>query len=392
MLELLRKFMQKFEVIIVGGGLVGCAFALDLALQNNKINIAVLELKPYLQPDLSKLDSKIYAISPENVKYLKKIGVWSDESRVGEIKSMDVKGDEKGNIYFDFKGSKHQYLAKTIEYNNLQHQLYTKLGEITNVSFIYDDIKNIEYLDLHAKLTGKNDSYTARLVVGADGANSFVRKSADIEMKLISYPEYGVVANFNCENPHMGIASQWFIDGGEVLAYLPLSNNRISIVWSTKKHQYLTNLPDNEFEKLVEDAGENKLGKLTLITKPVAFPLKLYLLDKVYAHKMVLIGDAAHTIHPLAGQGVNLGFSDAKLLAEILSNVQDYQIGDIAVLARFNSARLINVKKMQFTCHMLYRLFKSNSPILKHVRNTGLNLVNSLPLVKKYLIKQAITY
>ncbi|MBP9743464.1 MAG: FAD-dependent monooxygenase, partial [Burkholderiales bacterium] len=117
-----------------------------------------------------------------------------------------------------------------------------------------------------------------------------------------------------------------------------------------------------------------------------------YTLERVYVNKIVLIGDAAHSIHPLAGQGVNLGFGDAQLLAKLLMPLQNYQLGDTAVLAKFNALRLPHVYKMQLMCHYLYRLFESENSVLRMVRNQGLNWVNQLAMVKKYLINQAVSY
>ena len=383
--------MQQFDIVIVGGGLVGSAFALDLAQQNHKFSIAILEHKRYNAPDLDKLDNKIYAVSPENIRYLQSLGVWSDDDRVGTIKCMNVSGDQDGNIIFDNKTAKQLYLAKTIEYNNLQHQLYTKLNSIANIRFIYDELSDINYLEDGVILNGKNEKYKTRLLVGADGANSFVRKKINPEIEQVNYPEYGVVANFRTEIPHYNTAYQWFSKDG-VLAYLPLPGNQISIVWASDKYKYLTELSNEEFAQKVTSAGKGKLGKLEVVTPAVAFPLRLFLINKTYARHMVLIGDAAHTIHPLAGQGVNLGFADAQVLAGILAKCNSYQLGDEAVLAEYNAKRIAEVRKMQLTCHALYRLFGINNPLIRQVRNLGLNLVDGLPFIKKYLIRQAITY
>jgi len=140
---------------------------------------------------------------------------------------------------------------------------------------------------------------------------------------------------------------------------------------------------------LVAQASNYKLGKLTLLTKAAAFPLKMYLLDKVYANKIVLIGDAAHTIHPLAGQGVNLGFKDAKLLASVLGKCTSSQLGNSGVLAKYNAMRIINIRQMQLTCHNLRRLFKSENFLISKIRNHGLNFINASNFVKLKLANVA---
>ena len=376
---------MKFDIIVVGGGLVGYSFALDLAQKKPNFTIAILEHKEFQLLEYNNLDSRIYVISPGNIRYLESLGVEIDQSRVGTIKKMDVFGDQNGNIIFDNKIAKQLFLAKTIEYNNLQNSLYLKLKTIANISLIYDKLKEITYKNNDIILVGSKYSYIAKLVVGADGANSFIRGSSQTEIAEINYQERAVVANFECQYHHNNIAYQWFGVRG-VLAYLPLSNNQISIVWATKEYQKLISLSDEDLALEVEAMGVGKLGKLKIITKAQVFQLRLYMLKKIYANKIALIGDAAHTIHPLAGQGVNLGFADAQALAKILSKCESYQVGDGAVLRKYNNLRISEIRRMQLTCHALYLLFGFKTPLLKTVRNSGLNFINLISAVKKYLI------
>ncbi|MFN7094812.1 MAG: FAD-dependent monooxygenase [Burkholderiales bacterium] len=376
----------EYDIIVVGGGLVGGAFALDLAQQNPKFKIAVLEKQPFKALPHAQIDNKIYAISPQNIAYLKKIGVWPSEERIGTINKMDIFGDQGGNILLDCKVVPQLFLAKTIEYNQLQHQIYTQLQKTVNITFLYDVIEAITQQECHVTLRGKTTAYTTTLLVGADGANSLVRHKALITPKLIDYGQAGIVANFNCEFAHHNTAYQWF-NNGDILAYLPLPNKQISIVWSTTNYAERLALSELEFSRQVAKAGNYQLGELELITQPVAFPLRLYALAKIYAPHIALIGDAAHTIHPLAGQGVNLGFEDAALLADILASRQAYQLGDTALLAKYNQLRLPKIRQMQLICHSLQRLFSANSTIVEKVRNIGLNLVNTSSVIKKYLIK-----
>ncbi len=376
---------MKFDIIVVGGGLVGYSFVLDLAQKKPNFTIGILEHKEFEVIKNNNLDSRIYAISPDNIRYLESLGLEIDQSRIGTIKKMDVFGDQNGNIIFDNKIAKQLFLAKTIEYSNLQNTLNQKLKTIANISFIYDDLKEIKYKDNDIVLIGSKGSYIAKLVVGADGANSFIRQNSIFEVDEVSYQECGVVANFECQYYHNNTAYQWFTPRG-VLAYLPLPNNQISIVWATNEYQKLIGLNGEEFALEVEAMGASKLGKLKLITQAQVFPLRLYMLKKIYANKIALIGDAAHTIHPLAGQGVNLGFTDARILARILSKCESYQVGDSVILSKYNNLRVSEIRLMQLTCHSLYRLFGFKNQLLKKVRNNGLNFVNLFSSVKKYLI------
>src|SRR5579863_4075560 len=294
--------MKNFDIIVVGGGLVGAAFVLDLARQNPKLEIGLLEPKPVNLTDLSnKLDNKIYAISTHNLEYLSRIDGLPKEDRMGIIQKMDVFGDVKSNLLLDARLVHQFFLAKTIEYGYLQRHLYKKLEDLVNVHFIYGQIEDIIVNEECAEVKCDSASYTAPLIVGSDGANSVVRKYADVEVQMINYEQGGVVANVECELPHKNIAYQWF-NPGNTLAYLPLPGNKISIVWSHPDYQELINLDDKSLCDKVAAASAYKLGNLKLITPAAVFPLRLYIVKKLYAKRLVLIGDAAHTIHPLAGQ------------------------------------------------------------------------------------------
>jgi 2-octaprenylphenol hydroxylase len=384
--------MKNLDVIVVGGGLVGAAFVLDMALQNPKLEIGLLEPKPVELPDLSNiLDNKIYAISPHNLEYLDSIGGFPHMNRMGVIQKMDIFGDNKSNLLFDAKLANKFFLAKTVEYGYLQQHLYKKLEDLLNVHFIYGHVDSIITNEQSATINCGDIKYTTQLVVGSDGANSVVRKYAGIETKLIDYEQGGVVANFECELPHKNTAYQWFYQGN-TLAYLPLPGNKISIVWSCQNYKELLNLDSMAFCERVAKAGDYKLGGLKLLAPAVSFPLRLYVLEKLYAKRIVLIGDAAHTIHPLAGQGVNLGFSDARFLASIIGKVPQYQLGDESLLAKYNAKRLPFIYQMQLICHALHNLFNTRQSAASGIRNLGLNLINSLPKIKKHLISEAIKY
>lgn len=384
--------MKNFDIIVVGGGLVGAAFVLDLANQNPKLEIGLLEPKPVRLPDLTdKLDNRIYAISPHNLEYLAGIDGLPNEDRMGVIQKMDVSGDNNSNLLLDAKLVKQFFLAKTVESVYLQKHLYEKLQNLINVHFVYGQIEDIVVNEQHAEVKCSDTSYAAQLIVGSDGANSVVRKYAGVETQKIDYEQGGVVANFECELPHKNIAYQWF-SRGNILAYLPLPGNKISIVWAHPDYQELVNLDDKALCDKVAAASGHKLGNLKLITRAAVFPLRLYIVKKLYAKRIALIGDAAHTIHPLAGQGVNLGFADAELLASILANVPQYQLGDESLLAKYSAKRLPIIRQMQLTCHGLHNLFNTKQLPITYLRNLGLNLVNKLSGIKKHLIYSANKY
>lgn len=382
---------KHFDVIVIGGNLVGATFALNLAKLNPKFSIAIIESTP-LKFDFEKLDSRIYAISPQNVKFLTMLGIdFENNPRISTIEQMQIYGDNGGELSLDSFSANHEYLAKLTESKIILSQLYEELKECLNVHFIYGNVKDIFELNNLQQIVLEDSSYTTSLVVGADGANSIVRGKMSVDKQVIDYNQNGIVANFTTEKPHNNIAYQWFGADG-VLAFLPLPNQQISIVYSTNKFDSLSKLNDLEFSNLIAQLSDHSLGKLQIVTPRDYFPLKLQLIDPSYDKQKVLIGDSLHTIHPLAGQGVNLGFSDAKLLSEILSAVEPYQLADSILLAKYNNLRKIPIRQMQLICHGLNRIFGVSSKPLGIVRNLGLNLLNNTNFLKKYLINQAINY
>ncbi len=382
---------KEFDIIIVGGGLVGSAFAADVLTHSPNKRILVIEAKKPELPENPPLDSKIYAVSPKNCEQFDKIGILPDLSRIGTIEKMNIFGNANGAIDFDSGEAYDGYLARLVEYSNLQKAIVTKLEEYPNLQMCYGQIVAIDNQATQVSVTMADQNiYTGSLLVAADGGNSFVRKTIGFNSRQIDYEQSGIVANFSCERNHEDIAYQWFL-GDSILAFLPLPDQKISIVWSISNPESLLGLSSEDFVRAVEDASQNKLGKLRLITLPQAFPLKLNLVEKCYKDRVILIGDAFHTIHPLAGQGVNLGFGDAWELSGLIARVGVERLSQ-ADLARYNYDRLFEVRKMQLTCHSLQRLFNNRSLVASYLRNLGLNLVNSIKPLKKILINNAINY
>ena len=378
-----------YDTLIIGGGLVGAAMA--VALKQQQRRVALLEIRPPTT-DAERLekgwDARIYAISPANRQFLQSLHAWPSESRIQPVARMDVRGDGGGRIEFAAADIQADRLTSIAENRWLLAALWRQI-EALEIP-VFTEAAAAIHTDVEAAtLTLPNgETLKTRLIIGADGTNSWVRAQAGITVQENAYGHHGVVANFHTEKNHHGTAYQWF-KHGEVLAYLPLPDHKISIVWSTAAPEKLTALAPDDLAAAVTAQGEGMLGRLSPLSPAFAFELILRRPATTVAQRIMLIGDAAHTIHPLAGQGVNLGFGDAIEFARLSQNAAD--LGAHQLLKRYAQNRLEPVRTMQLSCDGLFHLFGENHlPALPWLRNNGLNWVNAAAPLKQRLIKHAM--
>jgi ubiquinone biosynthesis UbiH/UbiF/VisC/COQ6 family hydroxylase len=386
----------SYDVVIAGAGLVGLSLAPMLARAD--LSVALVDRMPVVAGDFDRAtwDARVYAISPGSAAFLRAVGAWQSLpcDRVAAIESMRVAGDGGALLEFSAYEMGERALAWIVEERELRAALVLAVRRT-----------GVEVIDgaAPAALAWTADGGTlrladgrelaARLVVGADGGRSWVREAAGIVVEPKSYGQTAVVANFSCERPHRHRARQWFRADGGVLAWLPLPGRRISIVWSAPDAlaaELLALAPD-ALAARVADAGDGALGRLACITPPAAFPLRYLRLPTSVAHRLALVGDAAHGVHPLAGQGVNLGFGDAQALAGVLAErgpVAD--AGAPILLERYARRRALPVYAMQAVTDGLARLFGPSGTWLKALRNTGMAAVDRLPVLKRALAQPAL--
>lgn len=292
-------------------------------------------------------------------------------------------------------------LAWIVESAEMACELWASVSRQRNVTcFCPAEPQALQVSGDGAVLTlASGQALRAKLVVGADGRESWVRQQLGLGSQHDPYGELGVVANFRTELPHFGMAYQWFRSDG-VLAYLPLSGgdgsdhgHMMSMVWSAPEAtaRELLALSAEDLADRVAAAGENKLGRLAMLAPAAGFLLKLVRVPQVVAPRVALIGDAAHGIHPLTGHGVNLGFQDARVLAQLIRDARPVDdLGDLRFLTRYQRARKEEVLMLQSATDAMRKLFAVNTPGVAQLRNLGLSLTNKLPLLKSLLIRYAL--
>lgn len=384
---------MDFDVVIVGGGLVGASLA--AALAPSGLHVALLESQA-IRPSAEGWDARIYAISPGSAAFLAQSGAWQklDMQRVQSVEQMQVFGDDHSELDFTAYQVGAPELAFILENRLLQTALWQHLQTQDKLTVLHPvRCASLTWQPEAACLQLQDGrELRAKLVVGADGNQSWVRQQADIHLAPTPYQQHGVVANFGIEKAHRGTAFQWFQNDG-ILALLPLPKQMASMVWSVTpaRSAELLAMPHEELCAQVAQAAQHRLGRLNVVTPPVAFPLQMMSAPRLVKPRLALIGDAAHSVHPLAGQGVNLGFRDARELARVLlQRGAQSDCGNLNLLRRYERARREDVLSMQLATYSLKHLFNNPNPMLQRARNLGLAATNQLAPLKKMLARHAL--
>ena len=385
---------MNVDVAVVGAGPVGGSFA--RALARTGLSVALVEPRAARALPSSGFDQRVYALNRHSRRFLEAGEIWQRLSleRVAPVREMRVFGDDASKIEFSAYRSGVPELASIVEEANLQQALMSALAAQANLKLLTGiDCTNARWSDALATLSLSDGSQIeARLVVAADGAESAVRTAAGIATHSREYAQTGVVANFRVERAHRDTAYQWFSAHG-VLALLPLPGNQISMVWSAP-HTYarvLLAAGPEELARMVQEASSGMLGSLQPVNAAVAFPLRRMRAERLIGPRVALIGDTAHNVHPLAGQGLNLGFGDAQALAAVLAERgMESDCGAVSLLRRFERSRREDLLAMEVVTDGLEALFGSRLPGIKRLRNAGLRLTNRISPIKRLLVKRAL--
>jgi 2-octaprenylphenol hydroxylase len=385
--------LQTFDVAVIGGGLVGKTAA--LALTQGGLRVALLAQPCAPLPAGASFDTRVYALSASSQALLERLRVWQalDTSRLGPVYDMRVYGDAHAELHFSAFQASVPQLAWIVESPLIERALDAALRFQPNLEWIDARAQGLDVKRDGATIGLANGKVLeADLVVGADGAHSWVR--AQIGSKVIrrDYKQTGVVANFKAEKPHGETAYQWFKDG-EIIALLPLPDGHVSLVWSsrTEHADELLALDPAQLAAEVERVSGGQLGALDCVTPAKGFPLALQTVDRLVAPRVALVGDAAHLIHPLAGQGMNLGLRDVAALAETVASKEAFRnLGDTVLLRRYERARREDIRALMVATDGLQKLFSVPGPVARVLRNTGMAFVGAQPLLKRWLVSAAL--
>lgn len=412
--------MKQFDIVISGGGLSGALTALSLSdckkPDGQSLTIGIVEANPILKDLSLTFDDRVLALSHGTATYLQSLGVWqhlkNDAEPIRNIHISDRGFYGKARLYAD----KHQVnaLGFVVEMSLLGQALLTRLKEKNKANgnitwFAPDKISGITWQEKHVDITlGSGAELNAKLLLACDGAHSACREFANISVQESDYGQSALIANVSTAMPHNNLAFERFTDTGPI-AMLPLSaqtthashtyknnDSRCSLVWTLPPEHatQMAALSDEKFKIELENSFGSWLGQITYVGKRDIYPLKLLTANEQVFHRMALMGNASHTIHPIAGQGFNLGVRDVSQMAELVKHALDNNtdIGSFAALSEYAAQRKQDHQQVISLTDSLVTLFSNKLPPLVIGRNIGLKVMNYLSPLKKALVRKTMGY
>ncbi len=393
---------RDFDVVIVGGAMAGAGTAALLAATTatSGLRVALIEPRPVVAPAAdAPLDIRVSALSRATQQLLERTGAWPAVAARSAAYERMVIWEERQDpadpqaLVFDAAELGEPDLGHIGENRSIQAAL-TARAEAMGVVMLRADFATLEATRDAVNIgLGDGREFRAGLVVGADGAESAVRHQAGIETSGWDYGQRAVVAHLDAEKPHAGTAWQRFLDTGP-LALLPLADGRVSLVWTTLPEQAedLVHCPEEEFAERVTMASAGVLGRLAATTPRAAFPLRLQHARRYAAERIALVGDAAHTVHPLAGQGINLAFLDAAALVDVLGGAVEAgdDPGELRVLRRYERWRKSEALPALALLDGIKRVFFGGNLLQSRLRRGALGLAQSSGTLKRVLMQHAL--
>ena len=387
------------DIIIVGGGLNGSLMA--IAAANIGFSTIVLDSKDNEASAENRFDGRSYALALSSVRLLKNLDIFEDiidnSQPILNIKILDgklVQGPSQFSLHFDNSEINDGPMGQMVEDRFIRKALFTKINKNKQIDYkfnskVTEHKKQSGYISVTLE-NGKK--LNTKLLVGADGRNSELANRADIKKSGWKYNQSALVCAIEHEADHNGVAWQYFMPSGP-LAVLPMTGKRSCIVWTEQNaNAKAINLFDEtRYTKILAARLGNFLGKFKIIGDRHTYPLELSIADRFIDERLALIGDAAHSVHPIAGQGLNAGFKDIAVLAHIIQDAhhRGEDLGSLGVLKRYEEWRRFDSAQLAYSTDLFNKLFSNENEALRLARNIGLKLLDSIPVAKRNIIKEA---
>lgn len=390
---------KKYDFIIIGGGLAGMLMALALV----KLDFKILLLEKEKAPNLTKkiYDGRNTALNNASVRFLKNLGIWEEAlpfaQPINDIIVSDGtvrKGASSLFLHFDAKHIDETEMGFFIENPDLRQILQEKIQEYPEKIDVFygQDLKSVQSDKQKFIVTTKDNDYEGRFLIGADGRFSWVRDEFDISISEHSYGHTAIVTTIKHELPHEGVAQEFFLPDGP-FAMLPLTGNRMSLVWCEKdqRAKSMVKMPKDVFLYEVRRRFGDSLGKLELDSNIISYPLRRHHAATMVGDRMALIADAAHGIHPISGQGLNLGIRDIAVLYDLIQEQvkNGLDIASPLVLELYEKKRQFDIQALLNITHGLNKIFANDNIIVQTGRRLGLGLVNKMPKLRNFFIRHA---
>jgi hypothetical protein len=384
---------ESSDVVILGAGIVGMATLIAI----DKYDIEVTLISDAKTIHKKEADPRFYTITPGVKTWLEKNGIWTflPKKEVSSVRSIIVYSDkEHSSLKFDADDAGMNELAFIVNHDDLEKAFIHRISEISYEKIKTNKIKSLSVGVKDINLSFANDNIRQfKLAIGADGSNSWVRSQSSIHFKSKDFDQTAIVFNIKTSKAHQGCAYQKFMYHG-ILAFLPFHTHEFSIVFSVNNEilEEYKNLTDAKFIQMLEKETSEMFGEIVLTTNRQHFPLNMKINESLISDRVLLVGEAAHQVHPLAGQGLNLGLRDVIEFDELLSSNKKYHhdLGLNSFLKKYNRNRKTDILSLSYLTDKLSSLFTSKNHIVDFVINSGLNKINQNQLVKKILIKKAI--
>lgn len=387
--------MKQVQAIVVGGGCIGLSAALGLANLGKKV--LLIDAGKPAQVDSDEFGLRVSAISKASQALFEKLGIWQgiQAQRLAAYTNMDVRDkDSIGRIHFASNELDLSELGHIVENEVIRQALITQCEKNDNLEILFETpYSSIHQTDEQVLVTlASGEPVMAELLIACDGANSAIRSQFKMPITFWDYDHHAIVATVKSQVPHVNTARQVFLPTGP-LAFLPLpEQNTHSIVWSTSPEhaKQLVAMEEGEFNKALTAAFDSELGLCRVNSQRLSFPLKMRYARKWVENRVILMGDAAHTIHPLAGLGMNLGLKDVAKLLQLVADEQSSVFANGKLLRQYEMARKADAQTHIAMMQGLKELFEGSNPVKKLIRGIGLNVVDAAKPIKHLFAEKAL--